>query len=86
MIDEDQRKRHTKRSFKLLLIALTLFGLFVFALPIAAPLLNGYSFFRFPLGLFLAMQGAVVAIIAAIYWAAAKQDRLDRRYGLTSEL
>jgi putative solute:sodium symporter small subunit len=54
--------------------------------PLFAPVLNGYSFLRFPLGLFLTAQGTVFGIIAVIYWAAARQDRLDRRHGLTSEM
>ncbi len=86
MIDEEQRRRHAKRSLKLLAVTLALFGTLALIVPLAAPLLNGYSFLRFPLGLFLATQGAVVGIVALIYWAAARQDRLDRRHGLTSEL
>jgi putative solute:sodium symporter small subunit len=86
MIDEVQRRRHARRSLKLVGMTLALFSLLVLALPLAAPLLNGYSFLRFPLGLFLATQGAVVGIIAVNYWAAARQDLLDRRHGLISEL
>jgi putative solute:sodium symporter small subunit len=35
--------------------------------------------------LFLAGQGIIIGIIATIFWAAKRQDRLDRRYGLTNE-
>jgi putative solute:sodium symporter small subunit len=85
MIDEEQRKRYAKRSFRLVLISLGLFAFFCLIVPLAAPLLNGYSFLRFPLGLFLALQGSVAGIIATIYWLAARQDRIDRRHGLTNE-
>jgi putative solute:sodium symporter small subunit len=86
MIDEEQRKLHARRSLRLVAITLALFGFLALILPLMAPLLNGYSFLRFPLGLFLTAQGTVLGIIAVIYWAAARQDRLDRRHGLTSEL
>jgi putative solute:sodium symporter small subunit len=86
MIDEEQRKRHARQSFRLLVVSLALLGFLVLIVPLAAPLLNGYSFLRLPLGLFLVAQGTVVGIIAVIYWAASRQDRLDRRYGLTNEL
>lgn len=86
MIDEEQRRRHAKKSLRLVLMTLALFLVLALVVPLAAPLVNGYSFLRFPLGLFLAAQGAVAGIIAAIYWAAASQDRLDRRHGLTSEM
>ncbi len=86
MIDEEQRHRHAKRSLKLVVVTLALFGILVLIVPLAAPALNGYSFLRFPLGLFLATQGAVAGVVAVIYWAAARQDHLDRQHGLVSEL
>ena len=86
MIDEEQRRRHAKKSLHLLWLTLGLFGLLAVIIPLIAPLLNGYSFLRFPLGLFLITHGAVAAMIAVIYWAAVRQDRLDRRHGLTTEL
>lgn len=86
MIDEEQRKRHGKRSLNLVIVTVALFGFLALIVPLAASLLNGYSFLRFPLGLFIASQGTVFGIIAVIYWATARQDRLDRRYGLTGEL
>jgi putative solute:sodium symporter small subunit len=86
LIDEEQRRRHATRSLKLLWIALALFAFLALLVPLAAPLLNGYTFLRFPLGLFIATQGAVIGIIAVIYWAASRQDRLDRQHGLTSDL
>lgn len=86
MIDEEQRRRHARKSFNLLWLALALLGVLALILPLVAPLLNGYAFLRFPLGLFLVTHGAVAGIIAVIYWAAARQDRLDRRHGLTTEL
>ena len=58
----------------------------VLIVPLAAPALNGYAFLRFPLGLFIAAQGVVISLIAIIYWASSRQDRLDRRHGLTNEL
>jgi putative solute:sodium symporter small subunit len=86
MIDEEQRRRHAKSSLNLLWLVLGFLGVLVVVLPLIAPLLNGYAFLRFPLGLFLITHGAVAGIIAIVYWAAARQDRLDRRHGLTTEL
>jgi putative solute:sodium symporter small subunit len=85
MIDDEQRRLHGKRSFKL--VAGTAVAVFVIALviPLLAPAFNGTSFLRFPLGLFILSHGTVLAIISLIYWASARQDGLDRRHGLTSE-
>lgn len=86
MIDEAQRKRHAIRSFRLAILVSTMIVSLALIVPLAAPLLNGYSFLRFPLGLFLAAQGVVIGLIAVTYWASNRQDRLDRRHGLTNEL
>jgi len=85
MIDDEQRKLHGKRSLKLVTVTVAvLFGL-VLIVPVVASAFNGYTFLRFPLGLFLLSHGTVLGIIALIYWASARQDMLDRRHGLTSE-
>lgn len=85
MIDEAQRKRHAAKSFRLAIGVSVLIACIALIVPLAAPLLNGYSFLRFPLGLFLAAQGAVIGLIVVIYWASNRQERLDRRHGLTNE-
>jgi putative solute:sodium symporter small subunit len=86
MIDEAQRKQHAARSFRLAVGVVALIIALAVMVPLFAPLLNGYSFLRFPLGLFLAAQGSIIALIAVIYWSAARQDRLDRQHGLSNEL
>lgn len=85
MIDEAQRKRHAARSFRLAISISILIAVLALVIPLAAPILNTYSFLRFPLGLFIAAQGVVIGLIAVIYWASGRQDRLDRRHGLTNE-
>lgn len=86
MIDEAQRKRHAAGSFRLAIGVSVMIAVLVVIVPLAAPALNEYSFLRFPLGLFIAAQGVVISLIALIYWASSRQDRLDRRHGLTNEL
>lgn len=86
MIDEAQRKRHAAGSFRLAIVASVMIAILVLIVPLAAPALNDYSFLRFPLGLFIAAQGVVIGLIAVIYWVSSRQDRLDRRHGLTNEL
>jgi putative solute:sodium symporter small subunit len=85
MIDDEQRRLHGKRSLRLAIGAAAAVFLIALILPLFAPSLNGLSLLRFPLGLLLLSHGTVIAIVALIYWAAARQDLLDRRHGLTSE-
>ena len=85
MIDDEQRRLHGKRSFKLVMgTVATIFAL-ALIVPLLAPSLNGASLFRFPLGLLILTHGTIIAIIVLIYFASARQDTLDRRHGLTSE-
>ena len=85
MIDDEQRRRHARHSLRLVLMTTGLFCVLALIIPLVAPALSGYSFLRFPLGLFLTAQGSIAGIIAVIFWAAERQDKLDRRHGLTSE-
>ena len=85
MIDDEQRRLHGKRSFKLVMsMVATIFAL-ALIVPLLAPALNGTSLFRFPLGLLILTHGTIIAIIVLIYLASSRQDTLDRRHGLTSE-
>jgi putative solute:sodium symporter small subunit len=85
MIDDEQRRLHGMRSLRLVITTLIAFCALVLIMPLIASGLNGTSFLRFPLGLLLLSHGTVIGIIALIYWAAARQDVLDRRHGMTSE-
>jgi putative solute:sodium symporter small subunit len=85
MIDDEQRRLHGKRSLRLVITTLIAFCALVLIMPLIVPGLNGTTFLRFPLGLLLLSHGTVIGIIALIYWAAARQDVLDRRHGMTSE-
>jgi putative solute:sodium symporter small subunit len=85
MIDDEQRRRHARASLRLVAMTTACLCALALIIPLVAPALSGYSFLRFPLGLFIAVQGTTGGIIALIFWAAARQDRLDRRHGLTSE-
>jgi putative solute:sodium symporter small subunit len=85
MIDDEQRRLHGKRSFKLAMgTAAAMFAL-ALIIPLLASSLNATTFLRFPLGLLILSHGAIIAIFILIYWASARQDALDRRHGLTSE-
>jgi putative solute:sodium symporter small subunit len=85
MIDDEQRRLHGKRSLKLVMGAAVAFFCIAIIVPLIAASLNGATFLRFPLGLLILSHGSVIGVIALIYWAAARQDLLDRRHGLTSE-
>jgi putative solute:sodium symporter small subunit len=85
LINDEQRKRHARDSLWLMLAAVGLFCALALFLPLVLPTVGGFSFLRFPIGLFLTAIGTIFGIIFVIFWAAERQDKLDRSHGLTSE-
>lgn len=85
MINDEQRKRHARDSRWLMFGAVGLFCALALFLPLLLPAVGGFSFLRFPIGLFLTAIGTIFGIIFVIFWVAERQDNLDRRHGLTSE-
>jgi putative solute:sodium symporter small subunit len=80
LINDDQRRRHSQASLRLVFIASGLLCTLVLILPLVLPAISG-----FPVGLFLSVVGVVVGVIFVTFWTAVRQDKLDRRYGFTSE-
>lgn len=85
MIDDEQRRRHARDSRRHALITTGLICGIALIVPLIAPAIGGFSFLRFPIGMFLTAFGTIFALIGVIFWSAERQDKLDRRYGLTSE-
>jgi putative solute:sodium symporter small subunit len=85
LIDDEQRRRHARDTRRHVLITTGLICGIALIMPLVAPLVGGFSFLRFPIGMFVTVIGTFLAIIGVIFWAAERQDKLDRRYGLTSE-
>jgi putative solute:sodium symporter small subunit len=85
VIDDEQRRLHSHRSLRLLLATLAAFVMLTLIVPLIVPSLNAKTLLNFPLGLLVLSHGTIVGIISLIYWASARQDALDRRYGMTSE-
>jgi putative solute:sodium symporter small subunit len=66
---------------RLPIAALLLWALFAFAIPRAAQSLNVVDIAAFPLGFFMATQGALVAFLVIAWMSARRQDKLDAAGG-----
>lgn len=86
MIEDEQRAPHWRATSRLAAFMLAVIIAAVAALPIAVGPLNQFTLLGFPLGFYLAAQGAIVALAAAALWFAARQERLDRRYGAAEDM
>ena len=65
-------------------VLLTAFIL-VFILPMFAAQVNSETLLRFPAGFYLAAQGAVLILVAVVFWAAGRQETIDRKLGAAEE-
>jgi putative solute:sodium symporter small subunit len=47
--------------------------------------LNNIVFLGFPLGFYMAAQGSLIAFVILIFWFAARQDAIDREFGVAED-
>ena len=86
MTDQERIASYWRRS-RLLAVAMVLLTLATVALPaIVHGLLDKVTLFGFPLGVYLALQGALIVLAVLAFSFAARQDRIDRRFGVAEDL
>ena len=86
MTDQERIASYWRRS-RLLAAAMVLLTLATVALPaIAHGLLDKVTLFGFPLGVYLALQGALLVLAVLAFSFANRQDRIDRRFGVAEDL
>jgi putative solute:sodium symporter small subunit len=83
MADDDLRQAYWSRMRRLALMAVCTLLIIAALAPVFAPLLNDYRFMRFPLGFFLVTHVAVAALVIAVYWFLAAQEKIERRHNMT---
>jgi putative solute:sodium symporter small subunit len=79
------RDRHQLRTLIYTITVLLVVLGMVLATVIAARPLNAYPFLFFPLGFYLLAQGLVILIVAATFWFARAQERIDIERGESEE-
>ncbi len=86
MIEKEHRGRHWRRTVVWAVGALGLVVLFAFVLPFYVDQLNRLILLGFPMGFFIAAQGALIVFVILAYWFADRQEQTDRRHGASEEL
>jgi putative solute:sodium symporter small subunit len=84
-LEQPGRDRHRLRT--LILVAGTLLVVLsgIAAIVLYAGPLDQVEFLRFPLGFYLLAQGVLFALVAATFWTASTQERIDRAYTESEE-
>ncbi len=73
------------RTSRLMVIMMSLWLFFSFAVHFFVVPLNAIKLFGFPLGFYMAAQGSLIAFVVMLFWFARAQDNIDREFGFEEE-
>ena len=73
------------RTSKLMWTILFLWFVFSFLIHCFVVPLNNIRIFGFPLGFYMASQGALIAFVLLCFWNASAQNRIDEEFGVADE-
>lgn len=85
MFDSRDRKSHWRRTASLAMLVLLFVGVVTFVLLTRIGPLNGFIVLGFPIGFYAAAQGLVVGVAITAFWFTARQERLDRKFGVEDD-
>ena len=85
MSEDKQHAEHRLWTLILAISVLAAVAAVTFVVPLFTATLNDSSILRFPLGYFLAAQGAFILFAALVFWSASRQEALDRRFGAAED-
>jgi putative solute:sodium symporter small subunit len=84
-ISPEVAEAHWAKSRSLMWTALVIWFVFSFGIHFFAPALNGIVILGFPLGFYMAAQGALIVFVWLIFWFASKQNQIDEEFGVAED-
>ncbi|MGF1648856.1 MAG: DUF4212 domain-containing protein [Hyphomicrobiaceae bacterium] len=78
-------ERHWARTSSLMWMMLFFWFVFSFVIHFFVKQLNEITFLGFPLGFYMAAQGALIVFVAMLFYFAYAQDKIDRDEGVAEE-
>ena len=86
MIDQERIAGYWRRS-RLLAVVMVVLTLALVVIPaVLHGLLDNIPLFGFQLGIYLVLQGALIVLAILAFSFAARQDRIDRSFGVAEDL
>ncbi len=79
------REVHWGRTKNLMMVHIAIWFVFSFVVHWFAPALNKISFMHFPLGYYMAAQGALVVFVVQLFIFVKQQDKIDRECGVAED-
>lgn len=84
-VTPEVRAKHWAKTRNLTFIVLAIWFFFAFVVHWFADALNATSFLGFPLGFYMAAQGALIAFVVLIFWFNYAQGKIDEEFGVAEE-
>ena len=76
---------HWRRTTRLMLAHLAVWVFFGYIIHMFVNQLNSIQFLGFPLGFYMAAQGALIVFVVMLFVFAAVQDKIDREEGVAED-
>ncbi len=74
-----------EKTRNLMWIVMAIWVFFGYIIHFFVEALNSVVILGFPLGFYMAAQGSLIAFVILIFWFAARQDAIDREYGVAED-
>ena len=84
-ISPEQAAAHWAKTRRLMWTCLIIWAIFSFFIHMFVGALNGVSFLGFPLGYYVAAQGALIVFVVEIAVYARLMNKKDLEYGIVEE-
>jgi putative solute:sodium symporter small subunit len=81
----ERAQAHWKRTSSLMWTILAIWFFFSFVIHFFAIQLNSIVIFGFPLGFYMAAQGALIVYVVLCFWNASAQDKIDEEFGVAED-
>jgi putative solute:sodium symporter small subunit len=78
-------QEYWRKNLKLTAVLLAIWFVVSYVMAFYADALNNFTFLGFPLGFYLAAQGALVVYVVVIAFYAWRMNRMDREYDVHEE-
>ena len=81
----DNEEKHWSKTRSLMMMTLGIWFVLSFVIHFFVNGLNAISIAGFPLGYYMASQGALILFVVLIFWFANKQEAIDDEFGYGEE-
>ncbi|WP_018953554.1 DUF4212 domain-containing protein [Thioalkalivibrio sulfidiphilus] len=84
-LDLAQREAHWRKTRNLMVVHLVIWFIFSFVVHWFAAPLNNFSLFGWPLGYYMAAQGALAVFVIQLFFFNRQQHAIDLEFGVAED-